>query len=505
MKLGEKVSNTLKEVCEYVVKHLAGWIRPAFIESFKTEVAKASIDETVFQTEEVKKAIRELKEKWKGSPTRASEIGHDLMDIVVGKVSKVQLQSIAGIKIDQESPITQKLFNQIAIVTDLGLLSAILNITGEILSLGQIDKMGDEIRAYLDYSGLTQATGFGYGMILSSVLSPMLNQEIMKKTRKTLLSPEDAIRMRYKGIISNDECKEILSQQGFSDTDIEKLNKDYEFVPSPSDTISWLAREVFEPDMISKWGLDTGFENIKNREFFYNQGLSDDMIRNFWIAHWEHPDFYRIKTLLNRDILKSDDVTEWCKLQEIAPTWANQMEELMWNDLNRVDIRRIYNLGLRDDDWLRKQLRNAGYKGGNLDDMVSFYKASKVEGHRNLTLSIIIKGIKKHIISKDIAALRLVDLGYSKNDAEFIVAVELGASSPETPLEYEKLTQQYRKTVGLPYKKITKEMIDLEKEIIFQKAELKKLEEKKEYGTPYKIKMRGITTLEEKLKKLRSP
>ena len=500
--LGDKVRDTLIGVFEATIKGLFSWLKPVFIEDFKTEVAKGTIDEKVFQTDEVKKAIQELKKKWKGSPTKASEIAHDIMDIVVGKVSKIQLQSIADITIDEECPISQKMFNQIAIITDIGLLAATLNIIGEVLSIGQIDRVGDEIRSYLDYSGLSQATGYGYGMILSSVLSPILNQEIMKKTRKAIISPEDAIRMKFKGILKDEECSEILSRHGFTDTDMEKLNEDYLFIPSPADTISWLAREVFEPEMITKWKLDAGFENVKERDYFYKQGLTDEMIRNFWIAHWEHLDYYRIKTLVNRGKLNKEDIKEWCSLQEIAPVWSDEMWELMWEDLTRVDVRRIYNLGLKDEAWLREKLQRVGYKEENLEDMVTFYKSFRLEEYRKLSQSIIIKGVKKEIISPEEGLERLVELGYSPEDAEFILIVELSAASPETSLEFKEITQKYRKAVGLPHKEITKEMKDIEKRIIESKKRLKELEEKKEYGTPYKIVVKGIAELEKQLNTL---
>ena len=175
---------------------------------------------------------------------------------------------------------------------------------------------------------------------------------------------------------------------------------------------------------------------------------------------------------------------------------------LFRSDLTRVDVRRIYNLGLKDEAWLREKLQRVGYKEENLEDMITFYKSFRLEEYRKLSQSIIIKGVKKEIISPEEGLERLVELGYSPEDAEFILIVELAVASPETSLEFKEITQKYRKAVGLPHKEITKEMKDIEKRIIESKKRLKELEEKKEYGTPYKIVVKGIAELEKQLNTL---
>jgi len=260
------------------------WMKPKLIEDLKTEIAIKSIKEEYFQTDEVKEIVRKLKEKWKHSPGTASDIAHDLLEGLVGKVAKLQLQGISGIKIDEETPYSQRLFDQLAIITDISLAAEIIGIIGEILSIGQIDKLGEEIRAYLDYSGLSQLAGYGYGMILSSVLSPVIEQEIRKKSPVIPIDVDRAVRLAFRKVLTDEEFKEICLKQGYNEKMQSYLKEAYKYYPSPTDFIRFATRDVFREDIVKKYGYDSEWDKIESgiKEYVEKAGIDLEVLK--WYA-----------------------------------------------------------------------------------------------------------------------------------------------------------------------------------------------------------------------------
>ena len=128
MGLGELISETLNGVFERISENFISKFVPKAVERIKLDVAQQTIDEEQFTTPEMKEYIKNLKENWKHSPENPSDIARDLINIVVGKASAVQLEQIIGKQFSDETPISNNIFNQIAIVTDVTLASNISSV-----------------------------------------------------------------------------------------------------------------------------------------------------------------------------------------------------------------------------------------------------------------------------------------------------------------------------------------------------------------------------------------
>jgi len=438
----ELIGNALKESVENIFRKGYEFFFPDFLKRFKEEIAIKSIDENIFQTEEVKEAVRKLKEKWKKSPERPYDLVRDILDVIIGKASKVQLQYIAGTRFGEECPVTQRLFNQVAIITDICLLSNILQTIGEILSIGQIDTLGEEIRKYLDYSGLSQIVGYGYGMLLSSVLSPYIAKEINAKLTPELPTVTEALRMYYKGILTEEDFKAVMRKLGYSESYINALKQDYLYYPSPTDFIRFSVREVFSEDKETKEALEAEFpEGIV--EYAKKAGMDRDVLMWYWKAHWELPSptqVYEMLHRLNPDVLavrgeayKSigldveklktdlDTVKFYLKQADYDKRWRERLLAISYNPLTRVDLRRIYELGLIDDNELLARLMEVGYTKKDAELMLEFYKTFRQEEARTFAKTEIKYLLYYGIINETEAKVMLERLGYTEEDAKTMI------------------------------------------------------------------------------------
>jgi len=156
----------------------------------------------------------------------------------------------------------------------------------------------------------------------------------------------ELITLYRRGEITEATFISLMKEVGFEDREQAILLKATMFYPSPQDLIVWQAREVFEPKMIEKYGLDDEYELIE-KAAFYKAGMDDEQIRNYWMAHWQHPGWTVVREMLHRTDLTEEDVYEWFKLVEIPPYWREKYTKIMYTPYTRVDVRRMYAAGIQ--------------------------------------------------------------------------------------------------------------------------------------------------------------
>lgn len=186
-----------------------------------------------------------------------------------------------------------------------------------------------------------------------------------------------------------------LKDQGWSDGRIDALKFFTEFIPTADEQTLWLAREVFEPIMVDRYGLDDELPNYLETDFS-KVGVNPDQMKNKWRAHWEHASFMQVIEMLHRGLLSLDKVMppepatpagwdardvegeaalyDWYRLVEIPPFWRDRLTAMSWNVPTRVDVRRWWDLRTIDEAELRNVYHRQGYHGKDLDNYVLWTK-----------------------------------------------------------------------------------------------------------------------------------
>lgn len=256
----------------------------------------------------------------------------------------------------------------------------------------------------------------------------------------------DAITESYRVLLSTGEIRELylrgklgkgdeakaeaiarMSQHGISPDDATKLFDIFFFIPPVQDLVTWSAKEVFEPDMIKKYGLDDEFEAL-DLSLFAQAGVSPEQARNYWRAHWQHPGLNTIQELLHRTDFTEADFWEWFKLVEIPPFWREKLIKIAYSPFTRVDIRRMYREGILNETEVNTAYHEIGYDDWHADKLSAWtvkYYAPEDTGEdkevRELTKAEILRGYEDKIIGRQSAIDGLKSLDYSEYTAEFLV------------------------------------------------------------------------------------
>lgn len=297
---------------------------------------------------------------------------------------------------------------------------------------------------------------------------------------KALVDAGTLTRYKFRFNMADGEYYTRMAKLGFDQAEAELFLDAQRYYPSPMELVMWQAREVFEPGMVERYGLDDELEGLQ-KDAFYRAGMDDEQIRNHWRAHWQHASWVQVVEMLRRGQLTEPEVREWFRVVEIPPFWRDKLIATSWAVPTRVDVRRFWDMRTIDEGRLREVYGWQGYHGKDLEDYVLWTKVyvafpdllarwkngwitldqvrSELIGYgmpperveelvqtkvkpnqgerttteRNLTKADIYKGVKKDLINWAQGVELLVDLGYDPGEADYILRVNIpvGETAPE--------------------------------------------------------------------------
>lgn len=227
-----------------------------------------------------------------------------------------------------------------------------------------------------------------------------------------------------RGYISEDRLESELRASGFTEElDAETLKRMTEFIPGPSDLIRFLVRDVEDPGIVDRFGLDDDFGSKFQgllKDFADQQGVSDETMKRYWRAHWDIPSPTQLYEMFHRlrfspdENLRVDEETVKTALQQqdILPFWIDRFLAVSFNPLTRVDTRRGYDIGSLDAEQVADSYRAQGYDETNVEILVDFSTRIKYEGVDNQKP---VQWYKDGLATRDEARSALVDRGFPED------------------------------------------------------------------------------------------
>ena len=238
------------------------------------------------------------------------------------------------------------------------------------------------------------------------------------------------------------DITKALKQHGFNDKEISILRELSYAYPSPTDFIRFAVREVFTEDKETQEALSAEFpEDIV--PYAEKAGMRKDVLEWYWKAHWELPSpsqVYEMLHRLNPDVLAvrgeaykemgldlsklettKETVEFYLKQADYDKRWRQRLLAISYNPLTRVDLRRIYELGLIDDNELLARLMEVGYTKKDAELMLEFYKTFRQEEARTFAKTEIKYLLYYGIINETEAKVMLERLGYTEEDAKTMI------------------------------------------------------------------------------------
>lgn len=252
----------------------------------------------------------------------------------------------------------------------------------------------------------------------------------IRQSTEMFLGAGELIAAWRRGLINEPILDIYLRSQKFSDDSIDVLKMVTEYFPSPPDLIRFAVREVYSPSIRQKFGMDQDIPP----EFITESakvGLPDDQARNYWASHWELPSPLQGFEMLHRRVIKTDELNMLLRALDVMPFWREKLIQISYNPLTRVDVRRMFDMGVLNEEQVYSSYLDVGYNEENAKLMTEFTKVYTSDESRGITRASVIKAFKRDLLTGAELQSYLKVMGYTDEVIAFWY----------TSAEYEKFSE----------------------------------------------------------------
>ena len=288
----------------------------------------------------------------------------------------------------------------------------------------RINYMSQLLRQYPDFASMLELLRRGE-MTEDTVRSYLAQQGFsvtdandLLKLQQITLGGGEVRDLFLRGDINESDHDTRLRALGVSDSDLPLLKQLYQFIPPANDLITMAVREAFSPEAVQRLSLDAEFPPDFAR-YARKQGISEEWAKMYWRAHWVLPSAQMGFEMFQRSIIDSSELNDLLKALDFAPVWRDKLTSMSYRTLTRVDVRRMYQLGVLDRDAVLTSYLDLGYSPENAEQMTVFTVLYASETERDLTKSDIVGGYKDGAVDRGLALEFLMLMGYDPNESEF--------------------------------------------------------------------------------------
>lgn len=221
-----------------------------------------------------------------------------------------------------------------------------------------------------------------------------------------------------------------------------------QFIPPYTDITSFMVRDTFDEAVVKKYQYDKGFEQKfagKAFDWAKAQGIDPEVFRMIWRAHWKIPSNTALYDMINRlrpdrpeviqwdsrfvdpatgevlpeapprpPVVTIDDVRNALEVNDVAPTWIDNLLAINTHPINRTDAINAYQANAFDEKQLYEAFRDNNYSPDDAQRSVDIQKTIRGRRFANLTgvwtFRKIVQSYQQGIIDTDKADALLKEL-----------------------------------------------------------------------------------------------
>lgn len=244
-----------------------------------------------------------------------------------------------------------------------------------------------------------------------------------------LMSFNEMLPALYKGVLSVSEVVARMEDRGWSAEDVSVMLLAAKPMPQVGDLIRFGVREAYDDGVSGRWGYDADFPGGFARDMA-KLGYDPEWAKYFWRAHWELPSVQLGMEMTHRGIISTGEFEELLRISDYPSGWRSRMQQVIYSPYTRVDVRRMYGMGILDRAGVVKSYHDIGYDDEHAEKLADFtikYEdengKSDIPEMKTATLSIISSAVAKGMMSDDDAKSKLSNLMYTPDTAEWIIAL----------------------------------------------------------------------------------
>lgn len=282
---------------------------------------------------------------------------------------------------------------------------------------------------------------------------------VLMKLTERIYTISEAIDLYRRTGKPREWLEEQLMKQGVSREKVDEYLKLAEYFPSPPDLIRFAVREVFTPEIVKAYRMheDLPKEFI---ELASKAGLPEEVAKWYWYAHWELPSFTEGLEMFHRKIISKEELLTLMRTLDIMPGWRDKLIQMSYALPTRVDLRRMFEIGVISRDELKEYYEKLGYSPEDAEKLTRWTEQEYVKEDKMLTVNQILELYEIGELNREEAKEWLKALGYTEEASEYKLRLrEHEMMLKEVKEELELIEQQLKNgliTSEVAWEKIAK-------------------------------------------------
>lgn len=262
------------------------------------------------------------------------------------------------------------------------------------------------------------------------------NDKIFENISKADINPEYA-QSYLDAILTKPSSRDVIDYQLRHDdklTNIEpelrkigihpdhfKVYKELAYqIPPVADIITMAVREAFTPDIAARFGQYDDFPQ-DFADWAAKKGLTEEWSKRYWAAHWSLPSSQQGFEMLHRGIINENDLDMLLRALDIMPFWRDKLVAMAYKRLTRVDVRRMYRVGVLTEAEVYNAYLDLGYAELNAKRMTDFTIEQALPKEVGITKGVILKAFDDDMIDRYEAKNMLKELGVTDETLSFLI------------------------------------------------------------------------------------
>ena len=192
-------------------------------------------------------------------------------------------------------------------------------------------------------------------------------------------------------------------------------------IPPVGDIITMAVREAFTPAIATRFGQYEDFPQPLE-EWAGKKGLSKEWAERYWASHWSLPSAGQGFEMLHRGVITRPDLDMLLRALDIMPFWREKLTGIAFRRLSRVDIRRMYGVGVLTEAEVYDAYLELGYNERDAKRMSDFTVKQILKTQSKFTSRDVIVAYSKYMIDRLEARTLLLDVGVKSENIDFIIS-----------------------------------------------------------------------------------
>jgi len=251
--------------------------------------------------------------------------------------------------------------------------------------------------------------------------------ELVVQNTREVLDVQTMLTAWHRGELDETDVRDELRTRQYSDDDIDIILSLSHPIPGPGDQVRFAVREAFRDDIAQQWHYDEDMPT-QFTDAMAQLGFDEKWARYYWRAHWALPSVSQGFEMLHRGAIDEDELQTLLRVLDLPERWRQGLTDISWTPFTRVDVRRMYALGVLTEEEVKESYKAIGYDDDKAEKMTQFtilYQTgndtNKLDEYKELTRSVVIQAFQKGIIDQSEATTRLMDIGYFREDIELLL------------------------------------------------------------------------------------